>query len=97
MVDNRNVGTSYGYVMVPEGGLKVDGVKFPAGPRAAGKSGWYKLLVAAGCREISQAEYEGLIEAGQSPARAVGAPARGRASGTSGKRRGGKGEAPTPD
>jgi hypothetical protein len=53
-------GRSYGYVLVPDGGLRVQGVGFPGGPRAAGKSGWYKLLVAAGCRVITREDFEAL-------------------------------------
>ena len=58
MRDDRKQGISYGYVGVPKGGLNINGVDFPAGPRPAGKSGWFKQLLMAGCEEISQAEYE---------------------------------------
>lgn len=63
--DDRQQGVSYGYVIVPQGGKVVDGVKFPEGPRPAGKKGWFKLLLQAGCDEISQAEYEDLLSESQ--------------------------------
>lgn len=71
--DTRVQGKSYGYVVVPEGGLSVAGVKFPAGPRPAGngRSSWFKTLVAAGCRQITQAEYEAYLkQAKQAPKKA---------------------------
>src|SRR5689334_13245637 len=52
---------SWGYVVVPAGGLTVGGVTFPAGPRRAGKGehgGWFRLLVGAGAEPISQAQFE---------------------------------------
>ena len=59
--DTRKQGTSYGYVLIPEGGITIDGVTFKEGPKAAGKSGWFKLLRDAGCAVITQGEYERLI------------------------------------
>ena len=64
-MDYRKQGISYGYVAVPKGGLNVNGVDFPAGPRPAGKSGWFKQLLMAGCEEISQAEYEASLTESQ--------------------------------
>lgn len=62
----RKQGASYGYVTVPKGGLRIDGVSFPEGPRAAGKKGWFKLLLINGAEEISQAEYEDQLTGSQS-------------------------------
>jgi len=64
--DTREQGMSYGYVVVPKGGKTVDGVRFPEGPRAAGKKGWFKLLLIAGCDEINEAEYLDLLKESQS-------------------------------
>ncbi len=65
MKDGREQGVSYGYVVIPAGGLTVDGVRFPEGPRAAGKKGWHRLLLLAGCEEIEQSEYEAFLKESQ--------------------------------
>lgn len=70
MKDTRVQGTSYGYVVVPDGGLSIQGVKFPAGPRQAGKSGWYRLLVEAGARPISEQEFETYLKTSEPAPRA---------------------------
>jgi hypothetical protein len=63
MKDTRELGKSYRYVVVPAGGLTVDGLKFRAGTLAVSKTK-HRLLVAAGCEEIGQARYEHMLEEG---------------------------------
>jgi len=58
--DERVAGRSYGYVVVPRGGLRAAGRAFAEGPRAVGR-GWCPILVAAGCVPITQADYEAWV------------------------------------
>lgn len=64
MNDDRLPGRSYGYVIVPQGGLRVDGISYPGGPRAVSKA-QHPILVAAGCEPISQTVYEAWLVAGE--------------------------------
>jgi hypothetical protein len=62
--DTRELGKSYRYIIIPAGGLTVDGVKFRGGPRAVGKKK-YERLVEVGCEEIDQADYERKLQESQ--------------------------------
>ena len=80
--DTRIPGRSYGYVLVPEPGLTIDGVKFKPGPKAAGKNGWFRIL-ATKCKVLTEHEYETLIKKSTKPGNAAQhaakeAPKRGR-------------------
>ena len=47
-----------GWIVVPNGGLKLDGVTWQEGPREIEDEGWYRLLKAAGATDITEEEYE---------------------------------------
>ena len=56
------------YVLIPEGGLKVRGMHFPAGPRLVTDDNWYRTLRhIEGVREIPEDEALVLMQQGGDP------------------------------
>jgi hypothetical protein len=47
-----------GWINIPEGGLKVKGMHWPAGPRELHDAVWINVLVAAGATKITHEQYE---------------------------------------
>lgn len=52
-----------GWVLVPAGGLSIEGVVWPAGPREVGDSAWYGKLKGAGAEVLTEAEFDVEVDA----------------------------------
>lgn len=65
-----------GWLRIPEGGIKIDGVSWPAGSRELTDDGWFRLLKGKGAVEITEAEF--IDETSAAKFAAIAGPGHGR-------------------